>query len=90
MCRNQRSVDQSVQARFSRLARRMARLRDVLSRQGSVVASWREKGGRRMGPYFRLAFRKAGKQVSIYLGSCAELVEKVRARLAEMQASTSC
>ncbi len=86
MCKNPQVVDQPVEARFASISERIAASREVLSRQGAVVASWRVRRGRRMGPYFRLAFREAGRQVSIYLGQCAELAEKVRLLVAELQA----
>ncbi len=86
MCKNPALVDQAVEARFAAVSARMTASREVLSRQGAVVASWRVERGRRLGPYFRLAFREAGRQASIYLGKSAALVEKVRALLAEIQA----
>ncbi len=73
MCKNPPSVDQAVEARFAAVSARMTASREVLSRQGAVVASWRVERGLRMGPYFRLAFREAGRQASIYLGACEAL-----------------
>jgi hypothetical protein len=67
---------------------------DLFSRQGSVVASWRRRGTRIYGPYYRLAYRDAGRQKSIYLGcedaapvarTAPSLVEEVRRRLALRQ-----
>ncbi len=86
MCKNPRFVDQAVEARFAAVSARMTAAREVLSRQGAIVASWRVERGLRMGPYFRVAFREAGRQASIYLGKSADLVEKARALLAEFQA----
>lgn len=52
--------------------------------QGSVVETWRKRGGRRTGPYYRLAFRDGGTQRSLYLGSDRESVEEVRRLLREL------
>jgi hypothetical protein len=57
----------------------------VFARQGSVVATWRAYRGRRLGPYFRLAFREDGRQRSIYLGRCRELARRVGSLLAGLQ-----
>ncbi len=46
--------------RIAAVSARMTAARQVLSRQGAVVASWRVERGLRMGPYFRLAFRQIG------------------------------
>jgi len=50
------------------------------------VASWREYNGRKLGPYYRLAYREEGRQRSIYLGRCRARVEKVREALDAVQA----
>ena len=59
--------------------------RSLLAKQGSIVASWREHHGQRLGPYYRLAYRKNGQQCSIYLGNCLGLVERVRDALEDFQ-----
>ncbi|MHB1034349.1 MAG: hypothetical protein ACYC0Y_06855, partial [Pirellulales bacterium] len=45
--------------------------RAIFARQGSVVATWRTRGGARFGPYYQLAYREAGRQRAIYLGRSA-------------------
>ena len=72
---------------------RRARVRDFLAehaealrRQGSVVETWRERGGRRLGPYYRLACRLGGRQKSVYLGSDRRLAVEVRRDVAARQA----
>jgi hypothetical protein len=60
----------------------------IFARQGSIVATWRRRGARTYGPYFRLAYRNAGRQTSIYLGregQANEIVENVRQKLAALQ-----
>ena len=57
----------------------------VFSRQGAIVATWREHQGRKLGPYYRLAWREEGRQRSRYLGCSTWVVEKVRELLARVQ-----
>jgi hypothetical protein len=58
----------------------------ILSRHGSVQATWRLYQGRRLGPFYRLVYRSERRQHSIYLGRQEGLAEEVRRLLAEMQA----
>jgi hypothetical protein len=59
---------------------------DALSQQGSVQRSWRYYQGRRLGPFYRLAYREGGRQCSLYLGSDPTLAEEVLGVLEQMQA----
>jgi len=56
-----------------------------LAQQGVVVESFRRRGGRVVGPYYRLAFRHGKVQRSMYLGTDMELVAEVRAALRKLQ-----
>jgi hypothetical protein len=58
----------------------------LFARQGAVVASWRYYRGRKLGPYFRLAYRQYGRQQFVYLGREGALVQRVRAVLAHLHA----
>jgi hypothetical protein len=58
---------------------------DVFARCGSVVASYRTRGTARFGPYFRVAYRLAGRQCSIYLGRCNQLADRARQLLTQLQ-----
>ena len=58
---------------------------ELFVRQGAVVATWRWCKGRRLGPYWRLAYREAGRQCSVYLGRMGEGVQRVRQALARRQ-----
>jgi len=78
---NRKSVDQNSHRALGLIASRPT----LFARQGAVVATWRKYRGRRLGPYFRLAYREAGRQCSVYLGRASRVVEAVRARLAELQ-----
>jgi hypothetical protein len=78
-------VDQKAAARFERVRTLVLAERLRFAAQGSVVAGWRVYGGRRLGPYFRLAYREGGRQRSIYLGRCAELARRVRELLAGLE-----
>ena len=78
---NRESVDQNTHRALGLIASRP----EIFARRGSVVASWRTYRGRRLGPYFRLTYREAGRQCSVYLGRAGRVVETVRERLAELQ-----
>jgi hypothetical protein len=53
--------------------------------QGSVQVTWRLYQGRRLGPFYRLAYRVAGRQRSKYLGKDQTLAEEVERILHEIQ-----
>ncbi len=76
-----RSVDQKSAARAGRVKAEIAARPGLFAACGAVVASWRTYRGRRLGPYYRLAYREGGRQRSIYLGRCAELARRVRGLL---------
>jgi hypothetical protein len=79
---NRKSADQHPHPALALLAARP----DLFARQGSVVASWRRRGTHTYGPYYRLIYREASRQRSIYLGRAGGLVEEVRGRLLALQA----
>lgn len=54
-------------------------------RQGAVVATYRQRGERTLGPYFSVRYRLAGRQRSFYLGRCDALAAAVRRVLAALQ-----
>jgi hypothetical protein len=54
---------------------------DMFMRQGHVAITWRHRGGKTFGPYYRLGYREDGRQRSIYLGCAGQLVERVRQAL---------
>ncbi len=60
---------------------------DRFAAQGTVVETWRTCRGRRLGPYYRLAWRENRRQRSVYLGRQGALVKEVRRLLQEAQAS---
>ena len=57
----------------------------TFARCGSVVATYRTRGTNRYGPYYRIAYRVAGRQCSIYLGRCKKLADRARTLLARLQ-----
>jgi hypothetical protein len=79
---NRKSADQHAHPAMALLAARP----DLFARQGSVVASWRRRGTRTYGPYYRLIYRDERRQRSIYFGRAGGLVEEVRGRLRALQA----
>jgi hypothetical protein len=60
---------------------------ELFRHQGYVTATWRLRGGRRFGPYYRLIYRKERRLRSIYLGCSEKLAGEVRALLAALQAT---
>lgn len=62
---------------------------DVLAEQGSVVATYRRRGDRKLGPYHKLACRIEQRQVAIYLGTDADFIDQVRERLSRLQQARS-
>ena len=58
---------------------------DIFAQRGHIAASYRSRGGRTFGPYYRLAYRDGDRQCSIYLGPAGPLVERVRQSLDALQ-----
>jgi hypothetical protein len=80
---NRKTVDQRTHPVLAMIEAEPARF----GRQGAVVASWRTYRGRKLGPYYRLAYRRDGRQRSVYLGRCRELANRVRAAIEELRES---
>ena len=79
-------ISKSVDQRRQSVRSFQSRYRGRLQQSGSIAAGYRHRGGRQMGPYFRLTCRDAtGRQRSVYLGPAGPLVEQVRRELAELQ-----
>ncbi|MCA9114031.1 MAG: hypothetical protein KDA79_03030 [Planctomycetaceae bacterium] len=68
------------------MQRFLAEHSELLRRQGSVVESWRQYRDRRLGPYYRLAYRDGERQCSVYLGRDPNLADEVRQTLERLQA----
>jgi hypothetical protein len=84
---NREFVDQKAVRKFQAVKRWMEEHRDQLSHQGTVVEAYRTYRSRKLGPYYRLAYRdRNGRQCSIYLGASVELAEQVQRLLEEYQA----
>ena len=79
---NPQTVDQTAHRALDLIASQAG----LFARQGAVVATWRDYRGRKLGPYYRLAYRENGRQRSVYLGRCPTLVARVREALAAVQA----
>jgi hypothetical protein len=60
-------------------------LKSLFAHQGAIVASWKTYRGRKLGPYYRLAYRANGRQRSIYLGKSKILLRQVRRLLEKLQ-----
>lgn len=83
---NDASVDEKQRARFERIRRAIGAQGKLFAAQGTIVASWKTHQGKRLGPYYRVAYRVDGKQKSLYLGVSKWLVAQVRALLSSLQA----
>jgi hypothetical protein len=63
-------IRDSVDQRRQRIAAFIADHQLSLARPGSIVASWRRRGGKQLGPYHKFTCRdQQGRQRSIYLGA---------------------
>ncbi len=82
---NQEAPSRDQQQRVDQVCELVRAQLGVFSRQGAIVATWREHQGRKLGPYYRLAWREEGRQRSRYLGCSTWVVEKVRELLARVQ-----
>ena len=80
------TVDQKRPTRREVLLVQIRQAASAVATAGSIVETWRTYRGRRLGPYFRVAYREAGIQKSIYIGNNAELIAAARGLLAELQA----
>jgi hypothetical protein len=58
---------------------------EALKRQGFVATDYRHRGRRLYGPYFKLRWRRKGRQKVLYLGQARHRAEQVRAALTEWQ-----
>ena len=58
----------------------------ALANQGFITSEYRLRDGQKFGPYFKLRFRKDGRQHVRYLGRDARLAAQVDAALASLQA----
>lgn len=78
-------VDQKTAARLGRIESYLLQHPALFATQGTVVATWRVYRGRRLGPYFQIAYRRAGRQRAIYVGRSEELAQRVRRLLDRLQ-----
>jgi hypothetical protein len=69
------------------LLRFLAEHGDLFASQGSVQEAYRLYKGRKLGPFFRLSFREAGKQRSLYIGRDRALAGAIERQLQTLQAS---
>jgi hypothetical protein len=79
----------SVNQKRNDLLRFVAAHGALLAVQGSVQETYRHYKGRRLGPFFRLSFRQAGKQRSLYIGRDRGLASAIEGQLQTLQAPRS-
>jgi hypothetical protein len=58
---------------------------EALTRQGFVAAEPRQRSGRLLGPFFKLRWRRSGRQRVCYLGKSPARADAVRAALEAIQ-----
>lgn len=73
--------------RWDQIRRFLEEHASLLSRQGSIIETWRFRNGRRLGPYFRLSFRDQRRQRSLYLGTDQAMISKVVQHLKALQST---
>ena len=78
----------SVDQRGAKVAKFFGDFAPDLVRQGSIVETFRYRRGRRLGPYFQLTCRHAGRQYAVYLGNDQTFVGEVRRGLDLLQETT--
>jgi hypothetical protein len=78
---NSKTVDQRRQRIFAFIKKHEGHL----ARQGGIVATYRYRGGRAVGPYYRVAFRVGTVQQSVYMGTDLGLLAEVHLVLQELQ-----
>ncbi len=78
-------ADQKSEPRKEAILKQIHGLRPILSRQGEVVAAWRTYRGKRLGPYWRLTYRRSGPSHWLYLARDEDLVQEVRRLLEQWQ-----
>ena len=79
------SLDQKAARRLERVRAYVLAHKALFAAAGTVVSGWRTYRGRRLGPYFRVAFFDGARQRSLYLGASPELASEVRKLLDELQ-----
>jgi hypothetical protein len=79
-------MDSVHQKRRAKLFRFLSAHGSLLATQGSVQGSYRRYQGRKLGPFFRLSFREAGKQRSLYIGRDQALAAEIQAHVQKLQA----
>jgi hypothetical protein len=82
----QASSQEPTDVSFKSLRKWMLAAGCALAESGTLKATWRTYRGRRLGPYFRLAYRRRGRRKWIYVGRSAELAGRLRQLLAMLQA----
>jgi hypothetical protein len=80
-----KSVDQKTEAKFQAIRGFILANRNTFVRQGAVVATYRMYRGHRLGPFFSLRYRDAGRQRSRYLGRSPNLAAQVSSLLGELR-----
>ena len=76
--RNPVSQNEKDAARFERIQQFIQAHREIFARGGAIVPTWRTYSGKRLGPYYQLAYRDRGRQHWLYLGRSEQLTRQIR------------
>jgi hypothetical protein len=77
--------DEKTLARFAALLPQILAQKELIIRDGTVVASWKTYRGKRLGPYFRVAFRDNRRLRAIYIGRDELLAQLAKALIEELK-----
>jgi hypothetical protein len=77
--------DEKATARFVDLRSQILGRKELITRDASVVASWKTYRGKRFGPYYRVAYRENGVLRSIYIGRDEQLAKMASALIDELK-----
>jgi hypothetical protein len=76
-------------AKLEKIKSQLLAASELLADHGCVIATWRNYGNMRMGPYYRVRYYDNGARRSIYLGRSEELAQVVRNLLIKLQYARS-
>ena len=78
-------ADQKAADRLERIESFLRRHQALFATRGAVVATWRVYRNRRLGPYFQIVYRQAGRQRALYIGRSKDLADRLRRFLDRFQ-----
>lgn len=80
-----KSVDQKTLARFESLRTQILERKELIAQGGSLIETWRNHQGKRLGPYYQVAFRENRVLHTLYIGRDEQLATMVSALIDELK-----